>query len=569
MRASTLIVVIAIALISLYLIWQMVNSSLAGRARGAPKKRKSDRLRLSRSERKSYKYAQKLYKEGNFRACAKILETLGMLRESINILEKGGLIREASDTLMRIQRPNRAGHMLARHGMWKEAIECYKKANMPLEVGKCARELGDIVTAIPYFIEAGATLEAAECFAEVGKRHEAARSFLKAKDFDRAVEQYVHLVDSHPDIEKIDFSEDELLFITKKLVEGKVDTRLADILVSKHRSTQLMIELIKNNNVRAATAAYMRNTIDIGPELIAYKDFTSEETIRLGELFSNVGAYEYGGMVLERLEEFELAGEAFEKGEFYERASYCFERANNAKRTTEMRIMIASRGSKPSKPLPPKSEEPAKKSKQENPNPFSISDTATDHISQPARALDPIPEVIPKPTDAYLRRGMNGLPEPPKMMLDPDINWESFFQAEFMMDLTTPEQELMQGICRTKEYEKGSVILDFNQEPLGIYFVLDGTVVVSKRDSKGEDREVDQLDPSSTFGELWLLMDQATKVKFSAKTDTLMGWIKRADFESLMDKNGSIARKLYRRYAFKLVSKLVSDQNQRPKKAAS
>ncbi|MFY7930704.1 MAG: hypothetical protein ACOVS5_17660, partial [Oligoflexus sp.] len=96
MRVVTLIAALLILLGILYLAWQMINSNLAGRARRSQKKRKSDRVRLSRSERRAYKYAQKLYQEGNFRACAKVLESLGLLRESINILEKASLIREAA-----------------------------------------------------------------------------------------------------------------------------------------------------------------------------------------------------------------------------------------------------------------------------------------------------------------------------------------------------------------------------------------------------------------------------------------------------------------------------------------
>ncbi|WP_141731107.1 cyclic nucleotide-binding domain-containing protein [Oligoflexus tunisiensis] len=585
MRATTLIAALVILLGILYLAWQLINSNLAGRARRDQKKRKSDRRRLSRAEKRAYRYAQKLYQEGNFRGCAKILEQLGMLRESINILEKAGLIKDAADVLIRIQRPNRAGYMLARYGMWKEAMDCYKKANMPLEVGKCARELGDLPTAIPYFLEAGAILEAAECYLELGKHHDAARLFLRVKEFDRALDQYIHLVDSHPDIDKIDFAEEELAFIMRKLIDEKVDTRLTDILVARKRMVKLMVELIRNNNLASASAAYLRNTTDIGPELIAYKDFSRDENLLLGALFSNVGAYEYSGMVYERMAEFDKAGESFEKGELFERAAYCYERAMNKTRATEMQIMSTQRGTRnitsskaaaaggPSKPP-----EPARpKAPQKSANPFSIQDTSTNamvHIEERAdvKSLGGHP-AIPQPTDAYLKKTamVEPPPRPPQVQPGPDraYNWDAFLQAEFLVDLSTPEQELLQDICKAREYSKGAVILEFDHEPVGIYFLLRGTISVWKRDGSGNEFEADKLEESDTFGELWLLMDQPTRVKFVAQSTVQVGWIKRADFEMLMDKNGAIARKLYKRYALRLVTKLVNDQNLKTNRVAS
>ncbi|MFY7928195.1 MAG: hypothetical protein ACOVS5_04925, partial [Oligoflexus sp.] len=368
-------------------------------------------------------------------------------------------------------------------------MECFRKANLPLEVGKCAREIGDLPTAIPYFLEAGASLEAAECYLELGKHHEAARLFLKVNEPERATEQYVHLVDSHLDIDKIDFTEEELSFITKKLLEEKVDSRLADILVAKKRSVRLITELLKNNNLRSATAAYMRNTSDIGPELISYKEFKRDEAMILGALFTNVGAYEYSGMVYERLEEFDRAGEAFEKGELFERAAYCFERGMNKNKATDMRIQAASRGTRQVKspqpaqaaaPLP--STPPPKKPA----NPFSIQDTGIDHVTADGRVVISLEapqdsqNTIPSPTDAYLRMGRVEPPQAavvaPPATPDRTINWENFYQSEFLVDLTTPEQEILQTICKTKDYPRGSVILDFEQEPLGIYFLLNGTI---------------------------------------------------------------------------------------------
>ncbi|MCX6130932.1 MAG: cyclic nucleotide-binding domain-containing protein [Proteobacteria bacterium] len=578
MRVITLITALCVTLGIIYLAWQLINSKLAGRARTNLKKRKSDRRRLTRTESRAYKHAQKMYQEGNFRACSKVLEQLGMLREAINILEKAGLIKEAADVLLRIQRPNRAGFLLARYGMWKAAMECYKKAQMPLEVAKCARELGDLPTAVPYFIEAGASLDAAECYLELGKNHEAARLFLKIKEYDRALDQYLHLVDNHPEIEKINFADDELDFVLKRLIEDKAESRLADILGAKKRTVPLMVELIRKNNLRTASAIYLRNTYDIGPELIALKDFTPEENLLLGTLFSNIGAYEYSGMVYERMLEFDKAGDAFEKGELFERAAYCFERAHNKTRATEMQIMSTQRGTrKVGKPHNQKVEVAPEKSPSGKPNnPFSIQDTATNalHHNDAGSRTKPLPNV-PNPTDAYLKKTSpaevpkQASPAPNETKPDNRFNWEAFQQADFLIDLSTPEQGLMQSICKAKEYPKGSIVLDYNFDPIGIYFLLRGNLSVWKRDKNGIEFEADRMQESDIFGEFWLLMDQPSQVKFVAQSNCQIGWITRADFEVLLDKNGSIARKLYKRYALRLIQKLLSDQNAKNKSAAS
>ncbi|MES2745873.1 MAG: cyclic nucleotide-binding domain-containing protein [Bdellovibrionota bacterium] len=600
MRVTTLLAVIAVALTFAYLAWQLVNSKLAGHARRNNQKRASDKVKLKGADKAAYRQAQKLYQEGNFRGSSKILESMGLVREAITILEKSGYIREAADTLIRIQRPNRAGSLLARNGMWKEAMECFKRANLPLEVGRCARELGDLATAIPYFLEAKANSEAAECYLDLGKHHEAAKIFFRIKEFDRALEQYVTFVDNAHDIEKVAFSDPELDFIQRKLIEDKVDTRLADILIAKKRAPQLIIELIRANNLRGATAAFMRNTIDIGPELIAFNDFKREENSLLAALFSNVGAYEYSGMVYERMEEFERGGESFEKGEFYDRAAYCYDRVKNKQKSTEMRILAATHGGSPSKASAPAKAQPqaanerapSQPSMRVDPprssNPFSIQDTSTDAIRDVAGAPSRVLaaqgklKVVPQASAAFLGTNTATTQEemplearlplpgtPPPGTPDPKVDWDPFFRAEFLVDLSFAEQKLLQEICIVRDFPSGSVVLDYNQTPAGIYFLLRGNITVYRVDKEGDEVPADELQAADTFGELWLLKDQPTKVKFAATSLCTLGCIKRAEFEQLMDANGAIARKLYKRYAHKLFSKLLNEQNRLKKKSAS
>ncbi len=566
MRVGTLVAAIFIILVVIYLIWQLINSSMAGNARQNRKKRRSDRVRLGRAERKSYQQAHQLYREGNFKSSAKILESLGLLRESINILEKAGLYREAADALLRIQRPNRAGHLLARNGLWKEALEAYKKANMPLEIGRCYRELGDLSTAIPFFLEADAKQDAADCYVEVGKHQEGARLLLKLGNLDRALEQYLYLVDSSIDLEKLQFSEEELAFLVQKIVEGTGPTRLADILASEKKSGLLIIELIKTSNIKAATESYMRNTADIGPELISYSEFTQEQQLLLASLFINVSAYDYSGMVYERLGEFDKAGDAFEKGEYFERACTCFERANNKEKTTNMRIMIASGGSKVLKSPPVHSEVGLKN---DEANPFSIQYTENQDLPEKQLSISKASKI---PT---LTRRLEESPEPRTenpVPLSPEggnLDWSPFYEAKFMADLSLDERKQLQRICETGDFAKGEIILDYNQEPLGICIVLRGRINILKFDDFGKEHVIDFFEKGDTFGEFWLLMDQPTQFKFAASEACSLGWIRRADFENLMDKNGSIARKLYKSFSHTLITRLLNQQQKKQNKLVS
>ena len=77
------------------------------------------------------------------------------------------------------------------------------------------------------------------------------------------------------------------------------------------------------------------------------------------------------------------------------------------------------------------------------------------------------------------------------------------------------------------------------------------------------------LRPTESFGELWLLMEQPTNVRFVSSEESQLLTIKRADFNELLDKNGAIARLLYKRFTSKLLKKLVTDDNHEENTIAS
>ena len=200
MHVNTIILLILISAGLSYSLWTIFNSKQAKSSRQQSRKRKSDRVKLSRTDKKIYNNAFEQYKLKNYKACAQLLESINYHREAINILEKHNQIHEAANMLMRMQLPNRAGYIYARNNYWKEATECFKLANLPNEVATAAKRAGDLATAVSYFIEAENFHEAAEINSKLGRHKEAGELYAKINDHKKAVDEYSRLINQNPDL---------------------------------------------------------------------------------------------------------------------------------------------------------------------------------------------------------------------------------------------------------------------------------------------------------------------------------------------------------------------------------
>jgi tetratricopeptide (TPR) repeat protein len=561
----------------LYGLWQLLNIQKASKSR-QKRKRRSDRIKLTSQQKKVYLEAQRLYQAGKYRKCAKLLETLNMTREAISILEKGKYIHEAASILLRIHRPNRAGIIYSRHGYWKDAAECFKKANMPFEVAKCLRESGDVASAVAYFIEGQSLAEAAECYIELGRHRDAAKLLAQTGDHDGALEQYQIMMDKNPNFDSITLNQDEVKIIISYLSQGMGDLRLADIQAVKDHVVEVIISLIRLNQFERAQKLYERTSSDIGPQLIAQEDLNDNQTQAIGLIFYNGGNYEYAGMVFERLGDFTKAGESFEKAEDFERAAYCFERAKMNQKATDMRIKLASSGPKSSSKEP--KAQPRKEEKHNKQNPFEMGETTVNDSYINATAMvNNLPKPvsanaessIPDAEAAFLNLGQeatgkvsvpDGPADSPHVNRDDgdDYLWQNFWNADFLSELTTEQKELFRGVGQRRSYPRGSLILDYDQDPAGIYFILAGMVQAYKR-QEGNENMLDLIHPPETFGEFWLLFDQTSRVRFEAALDTEILTISRPDFLDILDKNGTVARKLYKRFTQRLVDKLLKGED--------
>ena len=415
------------------------------------------------------------------------------------------------------------------------------------------------------------------------------------------------------------------------MIEGKAKEELADILISEDQLLDPLITIVRKGQFELATKIYKRNTKNLGAEIIAIDTLSKQDNALLGQLLMEAGSYEYSGILYERIGEYEKAGNAFKFDQDYSRASEAYDKAGLKEQSTEMRILFAQNGPKTPPPAPivhKVQDEQAKietedlvaaEFKHSNPNEielvldedviekvvppkapevasvnehtpvppppiteamkggFSIdTPTETDAFSsfnssnEESTSIVNI-EDIPDPTAAF-KQTVNHKEAHSKQVSTSDntefkhLNWNAFNNADFLRDLTSDQIELLRGIARPYTYQENELILEYGQEPLGIYFILSGEVHIYKN---SEQAAYDSLGPSETFGELWLLIDQPSNVQFVSHKESQVLTIKRADFNNLLDKNGAIARLLYKRFTSKLLEKLISTDNNKEKNLAS
>lgn len=191
------------------------------------------------------------------------------------------------------------------------------------------------------------------------------------------------------------------------------------------------------------------------------------------------------------------------------------------------------------------------------------------------RAIEPIPEALKEAginTAAAQQQQQENLFQ---SFTAPNTNTTSkyshppaFRAAKFFEDLDNEQIELIWELGYSKTYKKGDVVVDFNDEPKGVYFILTGEVSAN-RIVDGNEEEIDRMSAPSTIGEFWLLVDIPTQVKFISINQTLIHIIPREPFNSLLDKQGNIARKLYKRFTQRLIRKLLNNDNNKENKKAS
>lgn len=545
----------------------------------AKAKRKTDR-KLSRQEKRIFKQANKLLAKRQILPAAQLLESIGFEREAIQALEDHGLVHDAARILLRMGKPHRAGVIFARHGVWDKAAQCFKMANLPFEAAKSAYEAQDFTMAMEFFEKSGNLPEAADAAAKAGNLHKAALILGQLGERDKAMAVYQQMASNGVNVAELNLEDQEIKMIMEHVVAGNSDARLNDILVSQNKVAEVVLHLLRKGLTKQATELYLRSTTDVGPQLMTDVSLSDGSAESLAELFIRTSAHPYAGMLYERIGSYEKAADAFAKAEEYERASFCYERAGNETRAGDMRRLAKPRVGTPragSKPLG--FNEPA----------FSLSEESTVAVEkiQDRSASAPVPDVAPmaallppipqslgpaaesapilapvaaaEPFSVSVDLPTDSLPEQEtdQEMTKIDESRSVFHRTPFLADLDYAQRNEFWDIGETLTYSKGDIVLDFDSDPRGVYIVLSGQVACYRM-TEGKERFVDEMEPPQSFGEFWLLTDQPTAVKFVALKTTRLHLIEREVFNALMDHDGTIARKIYKRFTSRLLNRLLA-----------
>jgi hypothetical protein len=194
----------------------------------------------------------------------------------------------------------------------------------------------------------------------------------------------------------------------------------------------------------------------------------------------------------------------------------------------------------------------------------------------PRAATPPIPAVVETPVASIPPAPVSIQPEaedpneesalPPvtgQAPVEPvslDEGRAAFHKAKFLADLDFEQKNKLWNIGATNSYREGQTILNYNEAPRGVYIIIQGSVSCYKQVG-GKESYVDQMGEAESFGELWLLADQPTAVRFVASKATKLRVIDRGAFTDLLDKDGTIARKVYKRFTLRLLKRLLKPQN--------
>jgi tetratricopeptide (TPR) repeat protein len=538
---------------------------------------------MSKEEKRLFAQAKHLLNSGKVQPAAQLLESIGMQREAITALENSGFIHDAAKILMRMQRHNRAGVVYARHAMWDKAAECFKMANMPLEVAKCYREAGNFQSAAEHYEKAEKFEDAADCYLEKGNLHRAAKLYGIADKKDKALELYNQIAQNAGNLASLDLGDSEIKIIMDHLSEGNTDSHLADIIVSKNKLTDIIRHLVGKGMVKQASDLYLRSTHDIGPLLINEISYSDPSAEHLAQVFINVANYGYAGMLFERIASFERAGEAFEKAEDYNRAAYCYERAGLNSKAYDMKDRQGSIKKKSSagKTTAPNNNGPrfSLTSVTEAPDEQAtqmIDSTKFNPDKDHTIKVDPADVGTPPPSQSATKARetssvhLASLDETEDETADEssdalakikiDDARALFHQSQAFSELDYVQRNTLWDLGVTQMYEPGNVILDYDQLPSGLYVILSGQVQANRKNGLQE-YNLDTMKEPDSFGELWLIAELPTSVQFVALSSCRIHMIDRSQFKDLLDKDATLARKLYKRFTQILLNRLVTSQD--------
>jgi len=242
--------------------------------------------------------------------------------------------------------------------------------------------------------------------------------------------------------------------------------------------------------------------------------------------------------------------------EDFERSGYCYYRAGNSKKSSEMKAKAP--------PTPPKRESLQ----------FSLEDVTgsgarTREMHEKIGGDDQEEETVRLHASETSNLGLSPFASSATTGVNLKAeSMESFYKVGFIADLTDDEKEIIRIAGYERTFISGQTVLDFNESPEGVYFVLKGSASSYMLGESG-DEFVHKINRFGTFGEFWLLADIPPTAKFVADEVLKTFVVPKDRFIEIMHKDGTLARKLYKRFTARLIRDVISTQKYKVNREAS
>ncbi|MBW7859514.1 MAG: Crp/Fnr family transcriptional regulator [Rhodocyclaceae bacterium] len=128
----------------------------------------------------------------------------------------------------------------------------------------------------------------------------------------------------------------------------------------------------------------------------------------------------------------------------------------------------------------------------------------------------------------------------------------SLHQVPFFSELSDEEISHVARYTRERRLEKGELLFQRGDPPHGFYFVVSGQMKLAVSSAQGNEKVVEIIGPTQTFGEAVMLMDRPYPVFAEALTSTQLLHIGQSVVSDLIDQDPGFARKLLAGMAIRL-----------------
>lgn len=274
-----------------------------------------------------------LIDSGNIAEGAKILDSINLKREAIDILEQRGLLDEAAYLLMSINRPNRAAVLYERHKKYENAALYYLRAKLIEDAKRCCKQIKEFPISL--------STELAVLFAEAGDNKSALRLLAGVNDKNRIMKivrekfAYVDLA------EFLDYPAARILLL-ESLTQTDVDHMLealpkdmpssfgrALLWISEGKKPEWLTPLFNHLGDQRSTASGVADKID-AQVCLGYAEFVSK--IPLKDITANRQLFERAARAFHDSSKMLAAGMIYEKISLPILAGKCFAIAGESMR---------------------------------------------------------------------------------------------------------------------------------------------------------------------------------------------------------------------------------------------